>query len=350
MLGQTLHINNTYFTYIPNPTSDRWDGRSLSLTRIMEAYKELSHVQLPRAPRNKVIHSRILHHVEDILSHQASQNIAKRLFLLQALHAALDDADQILTAKTNVAHQMDNGKLGSSSVSQDSKCAAAAEIEHAPEPGQQGQRRQIVQDVLRSHLQEVLRLLNEPDDKHSDPQTLPVAGTSLPSRTDSTVGSAPPSFRDIDKEGPEYREYKYMEVYFRMIRENVVPLATYSTYRRDSVHHPADIIGTHPELQKEALRELERLSTSPTCEKVPEENEGADESEHVPQGCSDATIEEGLQARPASLADQPVSHDDIWCTLVFRMICWLMLHNFNRQDVQVSKGELLGSRMPVYIS
>ncbi|KAF5121957.1 hypothetical protein E5D57_012429 [Metarhizium anisopliae] len=56
-------------------------------------------------------------HVEDILSHQASQNIAKQLFLLQALHAALDDTDQILTAKTNVRHQMDDEELASSSVS-----------------------------------------------------------------------------------------------------------------------------------------------------------------------------------------------------------------------------------------
>ncbi|RSM17180.1 hypothetical protein CDV31_004073, partial [Fusarium ambrosium] len=51
---------------------------------------------------------------------------------------------------------------------------------------------------------------------------------------------------------------------------------------------------------------------------------------------------------PLSL--QEVSHDDVWCTLMFRMICWLMLHDFNKLDVQVAKGELLGSRMPVYIS
>ncbi|KAK8913223.1 hypothetical protein VCV18_011695 [Metarhizium anisopliae] len=89
MLGPTLHINNTYFTYIHNPTSDRWDERSLSLSRIMEAYTELSRVRLPWATRNQVIYSRILHHVEDILSHQASQNIAKRLFLLQELYAAV---------------------------------------------------------------------------------------------------------------------------------------------------------------------------------------------------------------------------------------------------------------------
>ncbi|KAI0477901.1 hypothetical protein GGR56DRAFT_431539 [Xylariaceae sp. FL0804] len=41
--------------------------------------------------------------------------------------------------------------------------------------------------------------------------------------------------------------------------------------------------------------------------------------------------------------------DTIWCTLVFRMICWLLLHDFHRKDVQLSKSEMLGSRLPVYI-
>ncbi|KAF5121958.1 hypothetical protein E5D57_012430 [Metarhizium anisopliae] len=102
----------------------------------------------------------------------------------------------------------------------------------------------------------------------------------------------------------------------------------------------------HPELLHEAAREPERPET------ILEVTKGAEESKRVPQGCSEATIEEGLRlhAGPASLAGQLVSYDDIWCTLVFRMICWLMRHDLNRQDVQVSKGELLGSRMPVYIS
>ena len=50
------------------------------------------------------------------------------------------------------------------------------------------------------------------------------------------------------------------------------------------------------------------------------------------------------------LSAQPSSHDDIWCTLVFRMICWLMLHDFNKLDRQLPKSELLGSRVPVYIT
>lgn len=41
---------------------------------------------------------------------------------------------------------------------------------------------------------------------------------------------------------------------------------------------------------------------------------------------------------------------EVWCTLVLRMLCWLLLHDFNKKDVQIAKSELLGSRLPVYIA
>ncbi len=41
---------------------------------------------------------------------------------------------------------------------------------------------------------------------------------------------------------------------------------------------------------------------------------------------------------------------DVWCTLVLRMLCWLLLHDFHNKDVQCgNKSGLLGSRIPVYI-
>lgn len=47
---------------------------------------------------------------------------------------------------------------------------------------------------------------------------------------------------------------------------------------------------------------------------------------------------------------EEMHRDGVWCMLIFRMICWLMLHDFDMSDVQVGKSELLGSGMPVYIS
>jgi hypothetical protein len=73
-----------------------------------------------------------------------------------------------------------------------------------------------------------------------------------------------------------------MEVYFRVIRQNVVPLARYSTYRRDSLHPPAVITGTHPQLLHEAVRELERPPTNPLENNTFfEANKGADEPKHM---------------------------------------------------------------------
>ncbi|KAK1834004.1 hypothetical protein QBC39DRAFT_344903 [Podospora conica] len=40
---------------------------------------------------------------------------------------------------------------------------------------------------------------------------------------------------------------------------------------------------------------------------------------------------------------------DVWCTLVFRALCWLLLHHFHEKDVQVEKSDLYESRQPVYI-
>ncbi|CAG8972634.1 hypothetical protein HYALB_00005403 [Hymenoscyphus albidus] len=39
----------------------------------------------------------------------------------------------------------------------------------------------------------------------------------------------------------------------------------------------------------------------------------------------------------------------IWISLVFRMLCWLLLHDFDRSDVRVVPMDMKGSRMPIYI-
>ncbi|ODA80853.1 hypothetical protein RJ55_03813 [Drechmeria coniospora] len=381
MLSRTFHIENTYYTYIPNPTPDRWDERSLSLIKMMEAYEELSEVPLAGVPRNETLQLGLAQHARAIIRHHGDGDKAAG-FLLRALHAALDDTDEILTAKPTTPH-------GTSSGLSDK---AAAPME------KQRQRREMVQDVLRSHIQEVLRLMNERDDQGSDshslvvPQKAPASPSSGRSRLPSVAESAPPRFAEIYEEGPEYRQHKYMEVYFQVVRRNVVPRATESTIRRASftgkcgVHRrcssnvadgpPGLRLGKHgtggTRASAAAHRRGDSGSTTQTAHHlldvdVDEPEEGATSRpghEELPRQHS-AVRESEKESRPrleddvglkttqvtqVPLADQNVSHDDVWCTLVFRMICWLMLHDFNLQDVQVSKSELMGSRMPVYIA
>ena len=49
------------------------------------------------------------------------------------------------------------------------------------------------------------------------------------------------------------------------------------------------------------------------------------------------------------LPDEKERRNGIWLTLMFRMLCWLMLHDFDSTDINLVDSDLKGSRMPVYI-
>jgi hypothetical protein len=40
----------------------------------------------------------------------------------------------------------------------------------------------------------------------------------------------------------------------------------------------------------------------------------------------------------------------IWIALMCRMVCWFLLHDFDKADVNIVPSDLMGSRMPIYIS
>ena len=40
----------------------------------------------------------------------------------------------------------------------------------------------------------------------------------------------------------------------------------------------------------------------------------------------------------------------VWLVLLLRMLCWMNLHTFHPDDVQLPKSDLVDSRLPVYIS
>ncbi|KAI9051018.1 hypothetical protein LZ554_005126 [Drepanopeziza brunnea f. sp. 'monogermtubi'] len=39
----------------------------------------------------------------------------------------------------------------------------------------------------------------------------------------------------------------------------------------------------------------------------------------------------------------------IWISLIFRMLCWMLLHDFDKADTKIVPSDLKGSRMPVFI-
>lgn len=120
-------------------------------------------------------------------------------------------------------------------------------------------------------------------------------------------------------------------------------------------HDPCAVERTRELRTEEGGKESKRKGT----EKAPETGEDA-------VAALAASAENGAyEASKAHLDSQNVSEkilektdennegdsegNGIWCALVFRMICWLLLHNFDKMDKQISKSESIGSRLPVYI-
>lgn len=305
MLGKTLHIHNSSFTYIPNPTPDRWDRVSQSLIKILESYRAHVTEDVPGVARSPAIIQRLKDHADEILGlHYAAKSSSSRLYFLQALHMAVDDTDEILTAKARPSNSKfdDTSETGS---------------DNTHDIARQERRREEVQDVLRCHIQEVIRLLHERDER-TNPLNLHV-----PDRSPSTPSHTESRFEDIDMASPEDRQERFVEVYFSVIRPRVVHARDSTVDRRMSTtdglrrRTPHGVDSPDP-----------RRRSAETFVSIPE-------------------VEKGDEIK---LAGERVSRDDLWCTLVFRMVCWLMLHDFDKNDVQIYKTELYGSRMPVYIA
>ncbi|KAL7931590.1 hypothetical protein V8C35DRAFT_309856 [Trichoderma chlorosporum] len=325
MLSRIFHIENSSFTYLPNPTPDSWDKKSVSLPKILDAFYIKAQFDSAGLKHNSIVIARYRQHIERIREHLDGDKSVERWLLLKSLHAALDDADDVLTARTKSERQ----------TSHDAEDISEKPHEAASSAERHMRRREIVQDVLRHHIQEVIRLLNQQEDLNADALSLhPPSEKSRP---------RPPlqRFEDMDAAGPDDRQDIFMDVYFDVIRPNVVSTAYRTTDRRNSLvggppsirsnlslhpHSPVSVKGVEHSTREVALH----LNIQRDVPIVLEESEDS---------------QSGI-----SLAGLDVSHDDIWSTLVFRMICWLMLHNFNKKDVQLPKSELLGSRMPVYIA
>ncbi|OPB40531.1 hypothetical protein A0O28_0006100 [Trichoderma guizhouense] len=336
MVSRIFHIENSSFTYLPNPTPDSWDNSSVSLPKILDAFYVKAQFDPMGIKQHSTVIARYRQHIDQIREHLDDDKSLDRWLLLRSLHAALDDTDDVLTARTKLERQTSHDAEEASDKPQDGTSSAERHM----------RRREIVQDVLRHHIQEVIRLLNQQEDQNSDSLSL---HPEVPAPSEKSRPRPPlQRFEDMDAAGPDDRQDILMDVYFDVIRPHVVSTAFRTTDRRNS------LVGAPPSI---------RSNTSLLPPKSPTSESIVKGGEHLTREVAlrlENQREVAITVRNAaesednlsgvSLADLDVTHDDVWCTLVFRMVCWLMLHNFNKKDVQLPKSELLGSRMPVYIS
>jgi hypothetical protein len=204
--------------------------------------------------------------------------------------------------------------------------------------------------VVREHFQEVMRMLNKRSGSKEEGDGKST-GTGDNSRAEH--------FDELTAASPERRQEAFMELYFFKVLNVVRKSAVMSYQQRKDTHYAPSThsrepsIGDNgPETKLEApspsasntpSRPISPAPTTPGVEKRQSDQRlptlHIHPPDRVPQFLGMDTTE--------SLDSQAVS---IWCTLVLRMLCWLLLHDFNKKDVQIPKSELMGSRLPVYIA
>lgn len=203
-----------------------------------------------------------------------------------------------------------------------------------PEKTLRDRMEQLTKLVVREHVQEVMKLLNEaPSDDEGD-------DTTLSSKDRPGHARKPTSFEELNSAAPEVRQGKLMEIYFSTVRRAVGENCPATLKKRTTGSYvPSVASRSNLNLTSDDVDGAVQYVESPParCETpqlfVTKSGAGAEE----------------IREKNSIEADAQLT-EEIWCTLVFRMLCWLLLHDFHKKDVQISKSELFGSRLPVYIA
>ncbi|KAK6211511.1 modin [Colletotrichum tabaci] len=341
MLARVLHIRGRCFRFLPNPTIFPWYSGSFSLPRLLDAFSErilddLTMIEeeieavpddsLDKGVRSAVADIRALSESAADLHEAFERDPTLTCDRMTALHGAIAAADDMLKAREQ----------------------------------------EIVLDVLRRHLQEVLAAINNNPDS---------GGAS------SRQGSV--SFGHLLGIPLEMRESRFMDTYFKRILWRVVGSAKNSR-REDEVVSQAihedteERLSRHENGQSQAGNAAAFVSSpspetsspteppaaagspieSPAVESIP--TPGISKRGSWPQRVETELHKRTDTARMNTIAEQPdwtttatkhveMQRAAVWYTLVFRMICWLMLHDFDKKDVQLPKSELIGNRQTVFI-
>lgn len=323
MLARNVHIRNTSFRMLPNPTPYHWDKKFFSLRKLVKEFRK----QLREDENLEELGTKQL---EELLNLAMGVEHELRIYqtdfgipLLEKLHDAIDECDTFLRNSA---------------------------------------RRELVTLVLREHFQYVLKMLN-----NSDPASVtweqtvrsPAQGPDSPEQgrndmqeaghgdgSEKAAVSATRNIDDLYSASPEDRQEKFIDIYFAEVRDRVLQAAIHSFSRRKSTRYAPstheDELSAGNEVSGDATI-LTATSQPPTLaeKQTPMLLGSAESSGSIPK------LHVMVQGPEALTLDAQVN--DIWCTLVFRMLCWLLLHDFHKKDVQIAKSELSGSRLPVYI-
>lgn len=381
MLARPLHIINRPFTYLPNPVIFPFNKQAFSLRRLLKEFsnrldREVNFANTYTHPEElRTITARAVKLNNDLPPHQDGDYSPLHL---NELHQAIDLVDKsVLSEDRNT--------------------------------------KDVVLDVLRRHIQEVLLAINtsldtDSSDSHS-PTNRSGGGMGGPQRSGSHAAEiikGEISFDDLLKVPHEKREASLMEKYFEEICLRVVstslqhhdPQAVAASMsihgESGTLSHESSAIGAGAgagagaglglgSLQEEIpssaslpgaatgdAEDVNMVSSLSSPELSQTHSHPQSQSHSTPRAPASSGFEPAAPAghgigtfsrrntassiisrsetwRRSPPTQAEVRRHTIWCALMFRMICWLLLHDFDKKDKQLPKSELMGSRLSVFI-
>ncbi|TLD31072.1 hypothetical protein PspLS_03002 [Pyricularia sp. CBS 133598] len=307
MLSKTPHISGLPFRVVPNPTVYTWDKRFFDLRRLLNEF-------------HRSIHN------DDLMSTGSSPVSAH----IRELQKYTKRVSKTLTSQwEDWKREKDAGRKPDRNehhLTFDSCDELQAAIQWCDDFLGLPHNRACVKVVLREHIQEVLRIVND-EEKVSVSQQDAVAefnAKRASMHAHHGGGRTHSGVVQLSAASPEQRHTVFMEIYFGEVRPRVVERARISLKRTETSIH----------IRTDSVNEASPVSPIPP----------------TPRNMMESPLQQESAAIQDPRSASEIRSSEVWCTLVFRMLCWLRLHDFHKDDRQISsKSELCGSRLPVYI-
>ncbi|TQN67768.1 hypothetical protein CSHISOI_07680 [Colletotrichum shisoi] len=298
MVGVVFQIPGTAFRMLPNPTIWHWGRKSFSLRTFLADFVHA----MAEAPAD-------------------DQRLLRDTGVSSSSSCVGDGPEAILRPTNNAEERI---------YSNDLVVALHAAIARCDGFLKHHDRAHLVQNVLRVHLQEILRILNDTEGEYK----AVVAAAAAPDATDKSRSNAADQAHDLFIQRPAA----------------AAPAAAKTSEESKKAQKEISLLQKldaassgerHAVLAEIYLFFVRKRVVDVVCRQM----------------LADKTRRErGARSIISAASGEPASHDqeqqvnDVWCMLVFRMMCWLLLHDFHGKDVQVDKSEVFGSRLPVYIT
>lgn len=321
MVAESFYIPNTYYRFLPNPTSFSWNRKNFSVRKLLREF-----VKAMQPDSEYITHThhmvKLLDWAEELDAHLKdwADEDTFSITLLQSLHECIHKCDAYLVPPEKTLHE---------------------------------QMVLMTKLVVREHVQEVMRLLNEinADDDSGDDSTL---ASREPPRQGYPHHAKRAAFDELNSAAPEVRQGKLMEIYFTLVRRTVAENVPRTLQKRSTGAYVPSVASRSNLLEQASAEQDGACGASVVESRAAGAGPRSGGTPRMLLTSPSDEEEDGaggyVRGRKSDVDEEGQLAEEIWCTLLFRMLCWLLLHDFHKKDVQISKSELFGSRLPVYIA